>query len=70
MKYLAFVMRLAIIAIWVFMIITSPGPLTPPFTSWVAFVLIWLYLALTAIFWPKTMLCPFIKCENCSSIKK
>jgi len=70
MWYVALVMRLAIVGIWIFMMVQNPVPQTPPFCSGLAFVLIWAYLGLTAVAWPKAMLCPFKKCDSCSSVKK
>ena len=60
MKYFAIILRILIIVIWVQMLILAEWkPHTPPFCSGIGFILIGLYLALQAIMWPKSMICPF-----------
>jgi hypothetical protein len=64
MWYIALIIRLLIIATWIFMIVQNPVPQTPPFCSWAAFILIGVYLQLLSVFWPKAMLCPFFDCRD------
>ena len=65
MKFFAIILRILIIVVWFKMLsISGWKPNTPPFCSWIGFILIGLYLALQAIFWPKAMTCPFGKCKN------
>lgn len=63
MKYLAMLIRVVIIVIWIFMIVQNPEPRTPPFCSWVVFILVWIYFTLLATVWPKALLCPFKNME-------
>lgn len=44
MKYLMCAMQVVIIVIWIYMIAKFPNPGTPPFTSGIAFTLVWAYL--------------------------
>lgn len=62
MRYLAFLMRLAILVIWFLMMIKNPM-VTPPFCSWVVFVILAVYLSMLAKHWPDALSCPFNKCE-------
>jgi len=66
MKYFAIILRILIIVFWVHMMhLSNWTPDTPPFCSWVAIILIGLYLGLQAMIWPKAMLCPFTaKCRE------
>ena len=61
MKYLACILRLSIIIIWICMIVKNPTIWTPPFLSWTAFILIWLHMAIIAIKWWDSAKCPFVK---------
>jgi len=62
MKYIAIVIRILIIVVWIkLMSLSGWKPLTPPFCSWLWFILIWLYLVLQALFGPRAMTCPFIQ---------
>ena len=60
MKYLALVLRIVLVLIWVRILVLNG------FTPWsietctaVWFIVTWAYLALQAIVWPKALLCPF-----------
>lgn len=44
MKYIAFAMRIEIMAIGLIMMIMNPVVTTPPFMSWAAILTIWIYL--------------------------
>jgi len=69
MKYLALLIRIAIFAIWVSMIINNPEPHTPPFCSWIVFILLAIYLGLLSMFWQQAMTCPLKKCFTCTTKK-
>jgi predicted tellurium resistance membrane protein TerC len=66
MKYFAIILRILIIAVWIkMMALWNWTPNTPPFCSGIGFILIWIYLTLQALIWPKAMLCPFTqKCRE------
>lgn len=46
MKYLAFILRIEIMAIWLIMMIMNPNIVTPPFMSGAAILTIWIYFTL------------------------
>lgn len=46
MKYLAFILRIEIMAIGLIMMIMNPVIATPPFMSWAAILTIWIYFTL------------------------
>ncbi len=64
MKYLALVIRLAILAIWIYLMLKNPGIQTSAFLSWLAFFLIGIFLTMISVAWGKSVRCPFIKCEG------
>ncbi len=61
MQYLAALVRIAIVAIWIFMMYSHPQPQTPPFCSGLAFVLIGFSLCLNRIMAVKGTPC-LMKC--------
>lgn len=67
MWFFAMALRVLIIIVWVKMLYISGWKAdTAPFCSGIWFILIWIYLALQAIAWPKAILCPlFHKGEWC-----
>ncbi len=65
MKYFAILLRLLIILIWIKILIISKANFwTVDFCTWVGFIVVWLYLSLQALFWPRALICPFIQL-NC-----
>lgn len=72
MRFVAVIIRILIIAMWVnLMYLSWWTPATPPFCSGISFILVWIYLQLQSVFWPKSMLCPlFHGCKSDWACKK
>lgn len=72
MKYFGIVLRILIILSGVHMMILSWFERESALMcSWVSVTLIGIYLALQAVMWPKSMLCPFTeKCREKMWCKK
>ena len=65
MWYVAMILRILIILVWIQMMnLSGWTPNTPPFCSGVGFILIWVYFALLSIVGPKKMLCPIKNCVS------
>lgn len=71
LKIVPLLMRLAILSLWIKLISDNPIPETPPFCTWIALIIIALYLWMISIFWAEKMSCPFFACKKwtCSSQK-
>ena len=63
MRYLAFAMKVFIMATGIFMMVSFPDTAKPPFMSWLAFFVIGAYLGLEGRYGARFSGCIFGRCD-------